>query len=375
MTADNMTADNITAGNMTVGKLFTQRFGFILPRFLREDYSPYQCKVSVNGINYDARTQRIHWQNQIKTWINTGKNPFVQPVECRECLFDTRIPNIYIGADGVCNMCMTYKKNFKQEILDSELQTFLNTPREAGAKVDAVVGFSGGKDSAVSLITARKKLGLAVTAVLVQNGFIPKQVVENGQKLCDLLGVELVVLNIDLAPYVKDMMDNDFKTGYPCYQCTGMFHKAIQDYCIQNHINRIIMGRNWWHWIEPEVRSTRWVTDEASGKKLQLFSLPFVLQLTEKDVYRILEETGWSTVKIHGNSTNCVLPGLVEHQVHRNLGYHPELQLLSREVITGFLDKEEAKHQLSEVRDNTEALRRLVNQKLAERQNAQTEKQ
>ncbi|MDJ0734628.1 MAG: 7-cyano-7-deazaguanine synthase [Nostocaceae cyanobacterium] len=359
---------------MTTQNTFIHSLGFILPRFLREDYSPYQCHVAVNGINYNLRTRRIHLQNQIKTWINTGKNPFLKPVECKTCLFDTRIPNIYIGADGICNMCMTYKKNFKQEILDSELETFLNTPREEGAKVDAVVGFSGGKDSAVSLITARQKLGLEVTAVLVQNGFIPEQVIENGRKLCDKLGVELVVLNIDLAPYVKDMMEHKFKNGYPCYKCGDMFYKEIQNYCIEHHINRIIMGRNWWHWIEPEVRSTKWLTDEKTGMKLQIFSLPFVLQLTEKDIYRILDEVGWSTVKIHGNSTNCVLPGLVEYMVSKRLGYHPELQLLSREVITGFLDKEEAKHQLSDIKDNTATLEKLVNKKLEEIENRKVNK-
>lgn len=349
---------------MTSKSFESNWFEGILPKFLREDYSPYQCNVSSLRANYDLRARRIHLQNLIKTWVNTGKNPFIQPIECSNCLFDTRIPNIYIGSDGLCNMCRTYKQNFKQEILDSELETFLNTPREEGGKLDAVVGFSGGKDSAVSLYMAREKFGLDVAAVLVQNGFIPEAVIENGRKLCDQLGVELVVLDIDLAPYVKEMMDNNFKNGYPCYKCGDMFHKEIQDYCAQHKINRIIMGRNWWHWIEPEVRSTRWVKDEKTGLKIQIFALPFVMQLTEKDIYQILGEIGWSTVKIHGNSTNCILPGLVEYQVKQQLGYHPELNLLSREVITGFLDKEEAKHQLSDVRDNTATLKKLVEQQL-----------
>jgi PP-loop superfamily ATP-utilizing enzyme len=353
---------------MKTNQALLQNLSGVLPKFLREDYSPYQCNVSVNGINYDLRARRIHTQNKLKTWLNTGKNPFIHPVECQACLFDTRFPNIYIGSDGLCNMCMTYKKNFKKEILDSELETFLNTPREPGSDFDAVVGFSGGKDSAVSLYLARQRFGLNIVAVLVQNGFIPEAVIENGRKLCDLVGVELVVLNIDFAPHVKDMMDNNFKNGYPCYKCGDMFHQEIQNYCIQHGINRIIMGRNWWHWIEPEVRSTRWVTDAATGKKLQLFALPYVLQLTEKDIYQILADIGWSTVKIHGNSTNCILPGLVEYQVSQNLGYHPELNLLSREVITGFLDKEEAKHQLSEIKDNTETLRKMVDKRMAERE-------
>lgn len=341
-------------------------WSWLLPRFLREDYSPYQCRVSANKENYNFRARRIHLQNMVKTWVNTGHNPFVKPLECKNCLFDTRIPNIYIGADGLCNMCMTYKKNFKQEILNSELETFLNTPREEGCDLDAVVAFSGGKDSAAALYIAREKFGLEVVAVLVQNGFIPGQVIENGRKLCDRLGVELVVLDIELAPFVKDMMDKNFKNGYPCYKCGEMFHKEIQDYCARNRINRVILGRNWWRWLEPEVRSVRWVKDEASGLNMQFFSLPFALQLTEHSVLKMLADINWSPAKIHGNSTNCLMPGLVEYQIYKRLGYHPELNLLSREVIAGFLDKEEAKRQLSDIKDNTATLHKLVNQKLEE---------
>ena len=339
---------------------------WLLPRFLREDYSPYQCRVSANKENYNFRARRVHFQNMVKNWVNTGHNPFVKPLECKNCLFDTRIPNIYIGADGLCNMCMTYKKNFKQEILNSELETFLNTPREEGCNLDAVVAFSGGKDSAAALYMAREKFGLEVVAVLVQNGFIPEAVIENGRKLCDRLGVELVVLDIELAPFVKEMMDKNFKNGYPCYKCGEMFHKEIQDYCVHNRINRIILGRNWWRWLEPEVRSVRWVKDEASGMNLQFFSLPFALQLTEQSVLQMLADINWSPAKIHGNSTNCLMPGLVEYQIYKRLGYHPELNLLSREVIAGFLDKEEAKRQLSDIKDNTATLHKLVNKKLEE---------
>lgn len=356
---------------MTATSIFLKKFDSFLPKFLREDYSPYKCNVSANRENYDLRARRIHLQNLIKTWINTGKNPLIKPVECKECLFDTRIPNIYIGSDGLCNMCMTYKKNFKIEILNSELETFLHTPREKDTNMDAVVAFSGGKDSAAALYWAKKEFGLDVVAVLVQNGFIPEQVINNGRNFCEKLGVELVVLNIELAPFVKDMMDQNFKNGYPCYKCGEMFHKEIQDYCIESRINRIILGRNWWRWIEPQVRSVRWLKDEKSGINLQFFSLPFALQLTEKDVLKKLDDIGWKPVQIHGNSTNCLIPGLVEYPIYQRLGYHPELNLLSREVIAGFLDKEEAKEQLAEIKDNTDALRKIVSKKLEESQKNQ----
>ena len=68
--------------------------------------------------------------------------------------------------------------------------------------------------------------------------------------------------------------------------------------------------------------------------------------------------------KIHGNWTNCLIPGLVEHTLYKRLGYHPELNLLSREVITGYMDKEKAKEELRQIKDLTPALRRMVDKKI-----------
>jgi len=178
------------------------------------------------------------------------------------------------------------------------------------------------------------------------------------------MGVGLVILDINFAPYVKKMMDEDFKNGYPCYKCTEMFHKKIQKYCVGNRINRVILGRNWWRWLEPEVRSVRCLKDEKSGFNIQFLSLPFALQLTENSVKTMLEKEGWSPVKIHGNSTNCLIPGLVEYTLYKRLGYHPELNLLSREVITGYLDKEKAKEDLKDIKDLSPTLRQIVCKKL-----------
>ena len=55
---------------------FLNHLQLILPKFLKEDYSPYQCRVSANRENYNLRARRIHLQNMLKTLINTGKNAF-----------------------------------------------------------------------------------------------------------------------------------------------------------------------------------------------------------------------------------------------------------------------------------------------------------
>jgi hypothetical protein len=344
-----------------------QRTWRLLPRFLREDYSPYRCGVSSNRENYGLRGRRIHLQNLLKTWFNTGQNPLWRPVECKACLFDTRIPNIYIGRDGLCNMCQTYKRNFKPGILEAELAAFLSTAREPGCTVDAAVAFSGGKDSTASLYLAKKRFALEVVAILVDNGFIPSPVIENGRRVCDRLGVELVVLPVDFAPDLRRMMDDGFRKEYPCYRCTEMFHSAIQKYCVTHGINRVILGRNWWRWLEPEVRAVRRVTDNASGMDIQFLSLPFALQMNLGKTMAVLAELGWEPVSIHGNSTNCLVPGLVEYPVFKRLGYHPELNLLSREVISGYLDKESAAQKMASIEDLTATLRRVLDEKLGSR--------
>jgi hypothetical protein len=58
-----------------------------------------------------------------------------------------------------------------------------------------------------------------------------------------------------------------------------------------------------------------------------------------------------------------LIPGLVEKIVYDRIGYHPELNLLSREVITGFISKEKASSKLSEVKDLSEQLNSILESK------------
>ena len=177
----------------------------LTPSFIREDYTPYDCRVSSTKENYNLRARIIHTQNIIKTIINTKKIPFPSPIQCRECLFDTRVPNIYITREGICNMCQAYKKNFDQSYIEDELKQFLVKKREPGAQYDAVVAYSGGKDSTVSLSIAVQDYGLNVIAVLVDNGFIPQEVIENSAEICRKLAVPFRVERFDFAPKLREL--------------------------------------------------------------------------------------------------------------------------------------------------------------------------
>jgi len=333
----------------------------LIPAFIREDYSPYACKVSTNKENYGLKGRLIHAQNLIKTSINLKRLPFPHPIQCKNCLFDTRMPNIYITKEGICNMCHTYHKNFNPVILKNELEQFLRRPREAGAQFDAIVAFSGGKDSTVSLYIASQEFKLKVIAVLVDNGFIPEEVIRNGQEICQHLGVPLRIETIDFLPELRKLAKTNFRTGYPCNVCTVLFHDVLSKVATELKINRVVLGRNWWRYLEPTVKSVRTIRPPQADWDIEFMSLPFALQLKEDDQLPYLQKAGWKPRKLDGHSTNCLIPGLVEKTVFDRLGYHPEINLLSREVIVGFVSKEKALQKITQVKDLSSDLKRLLN--------------
>ena len=333
----------------------------LVPAFIREDYSPYACKVTSNKENYGFRGRMVHVQNLIKTMINLKRLPFPSPIQCKNCLFDTRIPNIYITRRGICNMCETYQKNFDPAVLKDELHQFLTREKEPGAQYDAIMAFSGGKDSTVSLYIAVKEYGLKVMAVLVDNGFIPEDVIENGREICGRMGVPLRVERIDFMPKLVELMKTNFASGYPCNVCTVMFHDVMAEVCREQKVNRVILGRNWWRILEPVVKSVRRIRPPGCTWDIDFLSLPFALQLKEESQLTYLQKAGWKARGIYGHSTNCLIPGLVEKAVYDRIGYHPELNLVSREVIVGFLTKEKALQKLSSVRDLSSLLKMMVN--------------
>jgi len=332
----------------------------LIPAFIREDYTPYDCKVSALKENYNLRARIIHAKNIIKSSINLKRIPFRTPIQCNNCLFDTRVPNIYITRDGICNMCAAYKKNLDVNLLKTELNQFLSIKNESGAKYDAIVAFSGGKDSTVSLCIAVQELKLKVIAVLVDNGFIPQAVIQNGQEICDKLGVPLRIEKINFAPKVAELLKTNFSTGYPCNICTVLFHDVLTNVCIEQRVNRVILGRNWWRILDPKVKSVRIVEPPGVNWNIQFMSLPFALQLKEGDQKLYLKSVGWQNKSIYGDSTNCLIPGLVEQIVFNRIGYHPELNLLSREVITGFITKEEASPKIAKVKDLSRDLKKIL---------------
>ena len=118
--------------------------------------------------------------------------------------------------------------------------------------------------------------------------------------------------------------------------------------------------------MDPQVKGVRIVQPPGAEWNIEMISLPFVMQKKETDLESYLQKAGWKERDMHGNSTNCLIPGLVEKIVYDRIGYHPELNLLSREVITGFMPKDRALTKLAKITDRSRELDAILKKKSRE---------
>lgn len=322
--------------------------------------SPYDTKISFLRENWDWRSRFIYFQNRLKTSILTGKNVFRTAVTCKRCIYHSNIPNIYINRNGLCNMCVEYLNNYSEEHLKKELETVIDTSNDKG-EYHACVAFSGGRDSTVALYLAKKKYGMKVCAVMVDNGFIPKDVTDDCYRIASSLNVPFSIIKYDgFKDTLKDLYLSSFNKGYPCHVCSQEFKRLIFQFCKERNISKIILGKNFWGMISPIVSSFKEWKDPKTGFKANFISFPFLMGIKEKDLPEILSNVDWRFKGIYGNSTNCNIPGLVEKTACRRIGFHPETILLGGEVISGFLSREHALRAISEVRDNEELLKKQI---------------
>lgn len=325
-------------------------------------YSPYDTDISFLYENWDLRAKWVNYLNKKRTQALTGVSPFTQRIYCRRCIYHSDIPNVYINRDRLCNMCVEYERNFSLEHLQQEVKAFTERTSR-NAPYEAVMAFSGGKDSTACLYNVVKRLRMKVIAILVDNGFIPNETKRRSQEICDRLGVPFKILDMkqDFKGKIRDLYESNFDKGYPCHVCSQMFKGEIVKYCKENHMDRVILGRNFWAVIDPVVSSIRKFSIPGDDYVVDMISLPFALRVKEPDLQPILDELGWvKAVGISGNSTNCRIPGLVESKASKKVGFHPETVLIGGEVIAEFLSRERGLQEVAHIQEREVELHELV---------------
>ena len=112
-------------------------------------------------------------RSKIAEWERMGK--------CSRCLMPERFRNITFTPEGVCNYCNDYRTLTAQaENREAEMLELIESYcKKVPGNYQAIVCYSGGKDSTYLLDRFRNTYGLSVLAVTMDSGFMSDLAREN----------------------------------------------------------------------------------------------------------------------------------------------------------------------------------------------------
>lgn len=141
---------------------------------------------------------------------------------CAKCILPETYPDIVYDGDGVCHKCREQERTYLRRNLpqlEKELHAIAGWAKAQKKKYDCIVPFSGGKDSAYTIYTCRKKLGLSVLAVNFNNGLRTPEALLNMENITQKTGAALASFGPSWDVMRTLYREFFLKTGQFCFPC------------------------------------------------------------------------------------------------------------------------------------------------------------
>lgn len=120
---------------------------------------------------------------------------------CTKCILPETMPFIKFDEAGECNYCKAYKKMNLKPV--EELEKIADKIRRDDGRQDCIVMFSGGRDSSYLLHYVVKVLKLHPLVFTYDWGMSTPIGERNAKNMCDILGVERIVIDKDVPKKLK----------------------------------------------------------------------------------------------------------------------------------------------------------------------------
>lgn len=261
-------------------------------------------------------------------------------IDCKKCLmpFDEE----FINNSGECVLCQEHRKKWMYKDYSKSEQELIEIfdhykMRNKNMKYDALVAFSGGKDSVYALYLAKNKYGLRPLAVTGDNGFLTEKALNNQKIIVEKLGVDHFTLNHDHEE-LKNLYRAYFrKTKSFCEICymtilSSLGHAALKynvpliitgaafkvdsshfrskyRYCFEDAFENIVKDK-----IPIEIYSKYITKNLRANNPLHILHIFDYVDHVEKDIYNLLEnELRWDSNNKNDHHMDC--------KFHDMLGY------------------------------------------------------
>jgi N-acetyl sugar amidotransferase len=166
---------------------------------------------------------------------------------CTRCVLTDSFPRLTFDGKGVCSKCREYdqKENTSKVKISEQPKILDNICAKAKNKhkdFDALIPYSGGKDSSFVLYVAKAKLELNCLAYTFDNGYLSEHAKSNIDKACKKLGVDHIYQSFN--PKIMHSLYSLFvrKTGYPCSVCMRGMQVGINKTADYYKIPLVITG-------------------------------------------------------------------------------------------------------------------------------------
>ncbi|MCP4607479.1 MAG: hypothetical protein GY845_02010 [Planctomycetes bacterium] len=325
---------------------------------------------------------------------------------CTNCVLPETFPGIRFSEKGVCNFCLDSKNAESQEKKRVEYrEKFEALVREHKNKscYDALMCYSGGKDSTQTLAILKEKYGLNVLALTLDNGFVSNQAYKNIESVVEKLGIDHIFFKprFDImAKIFRECAKNDIyspktleRASTICTSCISIVKFSALRLALEKDIPFIAFG---WSPGQAPIASSvlknnpqmirmtqKTLFDplfQVAGNNIRpyfledkhfsgSYSFPYnihplaFLDYSEEAIIQSISRLGWKAPEdVDANSTNCLLNSYANIVHIKRFGFHPYAFELANLVRDGYLARSTALEKL-DLMENPEAVA-LAMQKL-----------
>lgn len=159
-------------------------------------------------------------------------------IRCVRCGLPETYETIEFDSNGVCSICLQH--DFKTSEIDwdsrkKDLDRLIESHR-GKSNYDAIVPFSGGKDSTWTLLYLMKEYKIRPLVVQFDHGFMRQNLLNNNEKTFRKLGVAVHSFKPNWKVVKRVMLESLIRKGDFCWHChTGIFSYpmwvAIKENC------------------------------------------------------------------------------------------------------------------------------------------------
>jgi hypothetical protein len=307
---------------------------------------------------------------------------------CSRCVLPESFPGVAFGDNGECSYCRDEAERIgvDRQLIDTTIAAAKDAARDA--HYDALVLYSGGKDSSLALVTVIE-LGLRPLAFTLDNGFLSNETSRNVGNVLDALDVDHVRFRPPAGLMKKlyrtslsiEFGDDTIKyaTG-GCGSCISMVLASAMRTAAAHRIPLLIGG---WtpgqlttspvvdqafltdvmvrHFVplgqqsRPLYDSLRgWHPDHLDVSGMRLLNPLYASDYSEQQTLDALAELGWrKPADTDSCSTNCRLNGLLILDHIKRFGFHPYVYELAHHVRIGAASRANALAKISELNINS----------------------